>query len=403
MQAVMMVAGKSTRTYPLTLTRPKPLLPIANKPLIEHSLDGMVGLFDEVILIVGYRKEMIKDHLGSSYRGIRLVYQEQKEQLGTGHAVLQARPHIKGKFVALNGDDLFSRHDLERLIKYDNAAMAKVVDDPSLYGVFKVDEQNKILNLVEKPNTFIGNLANIGCYVLEPDIFDELERTPLSERGEIEITSAIDSMARRKPFYAMPIESYWLPTGFAWDLLKHQEFIMASMTETDIQGEVEEGATLKGAVVIGRNTVVKAGAYIEGPVVVGQGCEIGPNCYIRAYSAIGDGCRIGQAVEIKNSIIMKDSLICHLSYVGDSVVGEGCNLGAGTITANHRHDDKNIMSMIKGKLVDSGRKKLGAILADGVCTGIHTSVYPGRKCWPDTTTRPGDIVSKDIMTEGTTW
>ena len=265
MQAVMMVAGKSTRTYPLTLSRPKPLLPIMNKPLIEHSLDQMVGLFDEVIFIVGYRKEMINHALGDNYRGIKLIYQEQKEQLGTGHAVLQAKPHIRDKFVALNGDDLFAREDFERLIQYDNGALALEVEDPSSYGVLTVDEDNRLLNLVEKPKEFLGNLANIGCYVFEPDIFAELERTPLSERGEIEITSAIASMATRKVFKVVSINGFWLPTGYAWDLLKHQEYLMSFVNEGSLDGQVESGAIIKGPVVLGAGSVIKSGAYIEGP------------------------------------------------------------------------------------------------------------------------------------------
>src|SRR4030067_793517 len=103
MQAVLMVAGKSTRTYPLTLTRPKPLLPVMNVPLIKHSLDQLAGLFDEAILIVGYRREMILDVLGDRYNGMAVKYVEQKKQLGTGHAILQAKPLVKYPVVALKG------------------------------------------------------------------------------------------------------------------------------------------------------------------------------------------------------------------------------------------------------------------------------------------------------------
>jgi UDP-N-acetylglucosamine diphosphorylase / glucose-1-phosphate thymidylyltransferase / UDP-N-acetylgalactosamine diphosphorylase / glucosamine-1-phosphate N-acetyltransferase / galactosamine-1-phosphate N-acetyltransferase len=403
MQAVIMVAGKSTRTYPLTLSRPKPLLTMANRPLIHHSLDQLTGLFDEVILIVGYRKEMIQERLGDNYRGMRIIYQEQKEQLGTGHAVLQARPHIRDKFVAMNGDDLFARADFEQLIRYDYAALVKKVSDPSLYGVYQVDSSNRVLDLVEKPKQYLGDLANIGCYIFKKEFFDELEKTPKSERNEIEITSAIQSVALKTEFYAIPIKGFWLPTGYAWDLLGHQEFLMAGMESGEILGTVEAGATLKGSVSVGKNTLIKSGAYIEGPVVIGENCIIGPNCYIRQYTSIGNNCRIGNAVEIKNSVIMDDCNICHLSYVGDSVLGQGCNLGAGTITANHRHNDKVIRSRIKNKLVDSGRTKFGAILSDGVQTGVHTSIYPGRKLWPGVMTRPGAVVDKDLMPESAQW
>lgn len=403
MQAVVMVAGKSTRTYPLTLTRPKPLLPVINRPLILHSLDQMVGIFDEVVFIVGYKANMISDLLGGEYKGIRLRYQEQTEQLGTGHAILQARPFIKEKFVALNGDDLFAREDLDRLSKFEFGALAKRVDDPSLYGVFEVDEYNKVQNLVEKPKEYLGDLANIGCYVFPPMIFNVIENTPRSERGEIEITSSILTLSRKLDCFVFPINGFWLPTGYAWDLLKHQEFLMEDYADSDIFGKVEPGAKLKGAVSVGRGTVIKSGAYIEGPVAIGENCTIGPNCYIRQFTSIGNRCRIGSSVEIKNSIIMDNVNICHLSYVGDSVVGEGANLGAGTITANVRHDGKPISSLIKGKLVETGLDKFGAIISDRVHTGINTSIYPGRKIWPNMTTLPGQIVKDDLVPEDFDW
>lgn len=403
MQAVMLVAGKSTRTYPLTLTCPKPLLTIANKPLIEYNLEQMQGLFDEVILIVGYRQEMIKQALGDRYRDIRIIYQEQTEQRGTGHAVLQAKSQVKDRFVAMNGDDLFAHQDLKGLQQLENGALVKTVADPSAYGVYEVNERGKVLNLVEKPKEFLGNLANIGCYVFGLEIFDELETTKPSERGEIEITSAVLSLAKKRDFFVYPIFGYWLPTGYAWDLMRHQEFFLSKMTISQINGNMEKGVTINGPVQIGHGTILKSGTYIEGPVVIGHNCQIGPNCYIKKFTSIGNNCRIGPSVEIKNSVIMDNCFICHLSYVGDSVLGEGVNLGAGTITANRRHDGQNIQSIIKGKLVDTGMEKLGVILGDYACTGIHTSIYPGRKIWPRMSTRPGEIVKKDIGDENETW
>src|SRR5690606_18401917 len=133
-----------------------------------------------------------------------------------------------------------------------------------------------------------------------------------------------------------------------------------------ILGEGEEGATLKGKISIGRGTVVRSGSYIEGPVMIGQDSESGPNCYIRPTCCRGDNGRIGNAVEIKNSTIMNGTKIGHLSYVGDSIIGERCNFGAGTICSNLRHDKGNIKSYLKGEKVDSGRRKLGVIMGHGV-------------------------------------
>ena len=397
MQAVILVAGKSTRTYPLTLTRPKPLLPVANKTIVEHILEQLKGLVDEVVLLVGYRKEMIEDYIGSAWQGIKISYCEQKEQLGTGHAVLQTEPFIRDRFLVLNGDDIYARQDVEALLKYEYGALARWEKNPSQYGVFEVDDRNRVLNLVEKPKKFIGNLTNVGAYVFDKSIFDFIKKTALSERGEIEITSSILMFSKQKTFYTHKLQGFWLSNGYPWELLDTQEFFLKQQKESQISGIVEKNVQLNGSVSVGEETQIKSGAYIEGPVAIGKNCLIGPNCFIRGCTAIGDNCRIGQGVEIKNSIIMNNTNICHLSYVGDSVIGENVNLGAGFTVANVRHDKKNVLSLVKGKLVDTGMNKFGTVIADGVKTGINTSVYPGRKIWPDLQTKVGEIVKTDNM------
>ena len=181
-----------------------------------------------------------------------------------------------------------------------------------------------------------------------------------------------------------------------WHLLTINEDIIGSLKKTVVNGEVMDGVTVDGEIIVGKGTVILPGVYIEGNVVFGEDCKIGPNCYFRGNTLIGNKCHIGQAVEIKNSILMEKVSVGHLSYVGDSIIGAGTNFGAGTITANFRHDGKNHRSMLDGQLVDTGRRKLGVIIGDNVHTGIHTSIYPGRKIWPNMMTRPGDIVIKDL-------
>jgi bifunctional UDP-N-acetylglucosamine pyrophosphorylase/glucosamine-1-phosphate N-acetyltransferase len=185
---------------------------------------------------------------------------------------------------------------------------------------------------------------------------------------------------------------------YPWDLLAVNaaavaEACRAGSATTDLGA----GVTVDGAVVVGSGTRFLPGVYIEGNVVVGRDCKIGPNCYIRGATSIGDGCHVGQAVEIKNSILMAGVGIGHLSYCGDSVVGVKANFGAGTITANFRHDGQSHRSKIGAQLVNTGLRKLGATIGDGVHTGIHTSIYPGRKIWPGQSTRPGAVVQSDVV------
>ncbi|MEI7956704.1 MAG: hypothetical protein WCJ66_16180 [Verrucomicrobiota bacterium] len=181
-----------------------------------------------------------------------------------------------------------------------------------------------------------------------------------------------------------------------WDFLRANEAYVGGLQKSELLGEVHSSAVLEGMVHMGEGSRILPGVFIEGNVVVGAKCRIGPNCYIRGHTSIGDACHIGQSVEIKNSLILSRTNVGHLSYVGDSVLGEAVNFGAGTIISNFRHDGKNHRSMVGCELLDTGRRKFGAIVGDHVHTGIHTSIYPGRKLWPNTSTRPGEIVQRDL-------
>jgi len=149
---------------------------------------------------------------------------------------------------------------------------------------------------------------------------------------------------------------------------------------------------IQGKVSIGQNTVIRSGAYIVGPVSIGQNCDVGPNCYIRPCTSIGDNCHIGNAVEVKNSIIMKNSKIPHQNYIGDSIIGEGCNFGAGAKVANLRLDKKNV----EINQLDTKKRKLGAIVADGVQVGINACLNVGSVIGNDTHIGPGAVASGTI-------
>lgn len=183
---------------------------------------------------------------------------------------------------------------------------------------------------------------------------------------------------------------------YPWHLLNIAEMLLPAMTDPDIRGEISPRATVEGVIALGENSRILPGVYIEGNCVIGRNCKIGPNCYLRGNTVIGDDCHIGQAVEIKNSVIGCRTAVGHLSYAGDSVIGSRVNFGAGTIIANLRHDGRNHRAMVAGAPIDTGRRKFGAIVGDGVHTGIHTAIYPGRKLSPGASTRPGEVVRHDL-------
>lgn len=397
MIAVLMAAGKSTRTYPLTLTRPKPLLPVMDKPILARQLDALHGLVDRAVVVIGYRGDMIRERFGKTYRGIALTYVEQKEQKGTGHAVQMVREAArKEPFLVLNGDDLYAAGDLATLAQTPNAALAKGVGDVSEYGSYEAGEDNRVRRLVEKPPEGGPGLCNVGAYHFTPRVFEILDGVEPSSRGEVEITAAVQALAEEGAFTVVPMEGYWLPIGSPWRLLEANAFFLEHFLRPGLYSDAGEGVTLSGPAYIGPNVQIRPGTLIEGPVYVGEGASLGPNCWLRPGATLGPGSRVGQGSEIKNAILMANAAAPHQNYVGDSVIGEGVNLGCGTVTANLRHDNANVRSEVNGELVDTGRRKLGAIIGDHVHTGIHTSIYPGRKIWPGMGTRPGAVVDRDI-------
>lgn len=183
----------------------------------------------------------------------------------------------------------------------------------------------------------------------------------------------------------------------SWDLLRAHEQVLAARTDYTRAIEAHPSLYVDGRLQVGRGTKILPGVVIEGDVVIGEDCKVGPNCYIRGATTVGNRCHVGQAVELKNSILLDRTNVGHLSYIGDSILGEKVNLGAGTISSNLRHDGKTHRSMIGSTLVDTCRRKFGVVIGDGVHTGIHTSLYPGRKIWPNLTTRPGAIVERDLL------
>lgn len=396
MKAIILAAGNSTRLYPLTATKPKPMLKVAGKTILEHNLMQLEGLADEVFIVIGYKEEMIKKHTGDSFGTIKLTYIEEKERLGTAHALGMAEGKLKGNFIVMNGDDLYSHEDIKNCLKHKNCILAKKVEDPSRFGVLLL-EGGKVKKIVEKPKEFVSDLANTGLYVLSEEIFDRIKNVKKSIRGEYELTDAISELADQAEVDYEEVKDFWHAVGYPWSLLEANEYFVGKMKGEIFKNViVEKGAMLKGEITIGEGTIIKSGVYIEGPIIFGKNCVIGPNCFIRAFTSIGDNCHIGNAVEIKNSIIGDNSNVAHLSYVGDSVIGDNCNLGAGTITANLRHDGKNIKCMIKGELKDTGRKKLGVIMGDNCKTGINTSLYPGVKIGEGCMILPGEVVKRDL-------
>lgn len=395
MQAVILAAGQGTRMGPLTQNRPKVMLSAANKPLLSHViLSAREAGIKEFVLVVGYHAETVREYFGDgSGMNVSIEYARQKNQLGTADAVASAKELVEDRFLLLNGDVIVSPQHIKSLIKqkYDVVLTAREVGNPSEFGVLEV-KGSRVLRIIEKPKKAKTNLANAGVYVFQESIFEAIKRTKLSTRKEYEITDSLQLLMDEgvEVGYAA-LTGNCLDIGKPWELLDANEYFLSCM-QPEVEGEVEPLATLKGSVSVGEGTIIRNGSYIEGPVIIGRNCDIGPNCYIRPYTSIGDDVRIGNAVEIKNSIIMKGTSIGHLSYAGDSIVGERCNFGAGTKVANLRHDGRTIRVRLRDILIDSGRRKLGTIMGDDVHTGINSMINVGAVVKSGANIAPGEFV-----------
>jgi UDP-N-acetylglucosamine diphosphorylase/glucosamine-1-phosphate N-acetyltransferase len=243
-------------------------------------------------------------------------------------------------------------------------------------------EKGAVKRIVEKPvaGESPSNLANAGIYMFSKEIFDKLRQTKASVRGEWELTDALSLLIEDgKAVLAVEVSmDDWFDIGRPWDLLVANGWVLERM-EHKVCGTVEDGAHLIGPVTVAETARVRSGAYVEGPCFIGEGSDVGPNCFIRPCTSLGKNVRVGNACEIKNSVIMDGTHVGHLSYVGDSILCERCNLAAGTVTANLRLDDGHVKMLVKGEVVDTGRRKLGAILGDEVRTGINALLMPGVK------------------------
>ena len=382
LSALILAAGHGTRMRPLTYTTPKPLLPIAGKPIIVHTLEKLktVGINDIYILVnKDMNVELFRSEL-SNY-GYSTHFIIQGDNYGTGAAVLCAEPKIKNDFLVIAGDSLFDADALNLLKRSDsNAMLVKSVSNVRSYGDVRI-KNGIVQNVIEKPKHLgradLAGFANISLYKFSQHIFDKLKKIKPSSRKEYEITDALKGM------YAINYNGFWMDIAYPWHLLDANKELLKQMKsdyyEADIHNTEINGKLIAESGVSIRNSV------IEGDVYLGKNVKIGPHSYIRGPTMIWDNSEIGDSTTVKNSIIFRNTKAKHLSYIGDSIIGNNVNFGSGTQLANYRFDAKNIVVFTTKGWINSGRNKLGAIVGDNTKFGVLSSVMPGKlignDCW----------------------
>ncbi len=358
-----------------------------------------------MVLVVRYMAQAIKSVIGDGRGlGCSISYVVQRRFGGTADALRTCESELAGEdqFIVAYGDDFYDEQALGRFVRATRKHAGIVIgaaqaEDSRSFGALTI-RNGLIREIREKVASGGKEKVNAGIYLMDDSIFKATEKTPKSLRGEYELTDTVKLLIREgkqvEVFHLKRGE--WVGLSYPWDLLDANRLVLDKETGSRKAASIERDVVVRGAVTFSAGCTVKSGTYIEGPAFLGENCALGPNSYIRPYTSIGKNVKVGAGSEVKGSILMDGVKVPHLSYLGDSIVGEGSSLGAGTLTANLRFDEAIIRSQVRRKLVPSGRKKLGAIIGDNVRTGINVSLLPGVKVGSGAWIGPGVVVGRDI-------
>tara|TARA_B110000263_G_scaffold35779_1_gene27497 strand:- start:572 stop:1774 length:1203 start_codon:yes stop_codon:yes gene_type:complete len=391
MKAVILAAGKGSKLNPFSNTRPIPMISIAGKALLDNSLFQLkkAGIND-VYIIVGHHKEMIQNFVAEkSDAGMNIHCLEQKNNGGIGDAVLTVKEKISAGeyFLLIYGDTLTDENIYSKTqqsfhsFKCPVASICLPPSNESFGNVF-LNAQMKINKIVEKPkgNNF-GNYVLSGVFVLPESFFGLLEKNKRS------MEKALKALVQEGELMASMWENEWLDIVYPWEILKANRIILDSWNESSIAKSaiMESNVTMQGVVNIEEGAVIKAGAVLEGPCSIGKGSYVGNNSLIRSYTSLGNNCSIGYGVELKNCVVLDNSGIGRLSFVGDSVIGENVDIGAGCMTVNRNLGWEKVQIKNGKTVLPSGLKKLGAFIGDNVTIGAGNTIQPGTVISPGKT------------------
>ena len=388
--AVVLAAGEGVRLRPLTRNRPKPMLPAANRPILEHVLDALVDAgIDHLVVVVGYRRKRVQEHFGSTYRGASVEYVVQHKQLGSGHALLQARDAVDGSVVVVNGDQITDAESVTRVrevfAEETAPAVMAVIErrDASKYGAVTLRDRD-VDAIVEKPGTDKYRLMNGGIYAFDPTIFEAIDETE-PRHGEISLADTIDRIVDRDRVRAVRTDGLWADATYPWDLLEVSAEVFA-------RGRVAEPERQDG-VWVNNNANVHSDATLRAPVVVGPDCEISPGAVVGPAVALGQNVTVGANTTIERTVLDADTRVGPGSTLQDAVVGQNVHLGA-TSTIPGGPGDVRVEQQI------FEQRQLGAVVADRVRARGNVSFAPGTLVGPNTNLGTGTHVSGTID-EGT--
>lgn len=329
MKGLILSGGKGTRLRPLTYTSAKQLIPVANKPILFYGIDFMkeAGIVD-IGIVVGDTKDDIMANVGDGSRwGVRVTYIEQDAPLGLAHAVKVSRDFLgNDRFCMYLGDNLLKngiKGIVEAYRKSKSHAMILLteVDDPRQFGVAEINPDGTVKRLIEKPKEPKSNLALVGVYLFDKNIFTAVNAIKPSGRNELEITDAIQYLLD-EGYQVTPsiVEGWWKDTGKLDDILEANRLVLEDLTPA-IEGEVDGPSVVEGSVRIGKDSRI-TNSKLSGPIVIGEGVVI-EDAYIGPNTSIGDKCFIRKA-EVENSILLERTRVADIGLrIINSLTGKG--------------------------------------------------------------------------------
>ncbi|MFC1988302.1 bifunctional sugar-1-phosphate nucleotidylyltransferase/acetyltransferase [Chloroflexota bacterium] len=372
-QAVILAAGEGQRLRPFTVNRPKTMLSIADKPILQYIVEALAqNGVRNIIIVVGYRREQVFDYMGDGEQfGVQIAYITQERQLGTAHALMLAKDAVDDDFLVLPGDNLIDAGTIARFVTIKpTAILVKKVESTDRYGVVNI-ERETVRGIKEKPKEAESGIINTGIYALNREIFDIIG-------DELNIPDVLNNMIDQgHTINAQGMDGTWLDVVYPWDMLKLNDAILRRIP-VSLGGTIEAGASIKGLVSIGKDTVIRSGCYIAGPVVIGKNCDIGPNVCILPATSIGDNVVISPFSEIENSVVGDDVRIGPASIIQESVIDESCVI-QGRFTACSDEVDVRVNGehhlVTVGAMLGIGCKLNNSVTAQpGVIVGNYSQI-----------------------------
>ena len=328
MKAIILVGGQGTRLRPLTINTPKSMVPVLNKPFLEHIISHLVShKISDIILAQGHLAQPINDYFGDGSRfGARIIYTTEDKPLGTGGAVKNAESWLGDSFLVFNGD-IFTDLDISSMIAFHKDKKAELtisttpVEDPTSYGLIETDADSKITHFLEKPDwhQVTTDMINAGTYIMSSSV---LKMVPDDTHTSFEREIFPRLLEQRRPVYAYSSDAYWIDIGRSEDYFDLNRDLLLGKSRRYLLKTPDE-------VITGSCCRIAPTATITGPVIIGGNCSIGEMVSINGPSVIGDNCQIAGGVVIEESIIWNNVTISQGCHIKKAIIANHCCLGSG--------------------------------------------------------------------------